>query len=543
MVKARLRVLLVEDDLDHAKFAKLALGGADLTQFEWAHVTSLAAAKECLAAEEYDVVLLDLGLPDARDFQALAHVRQQRPQISVVVLTANNDPASGIAALAQGAQDYLYKGNLNSRTLERILRYAVQRQQMRLELQKANDLLDQRNNELQNANALLDQKNQHLAELYNTAYQFVDNVSHEFRTPLTVIKEFVSLIRDGLAGQITCQQREFLDIVSDRTDDLVIMVDDMLDVSKLEAGLLSVWRRETTVADVFERAHPILERKAAIKHVALETAVEDDLPVVYCDPEKVGRVIINLMTNAIKFCGDGGCVKLWGQRHEELPEVRIGITDDGPGITPENLQVIFDRFRQVEGVARSGTKGFGLGLSIAKELVHLNLGTIHVQSQPGAGSTFWFTLPVWKPDELVLRYVERTRHLGDATAQATLLVAAMEPPVEPSVSHTMDELLQHLFHGTDLVLRVLPHKWVVVAKCHRNEVDRMLARVQSTLTEADRNRPGAVLPRIDLCAQGTWNIEEQADDLVDHCRVELHCEPKAPPSAQTGNTVLSPETV
>jgi len=125
--------------------------------------------------------------------------------------------------------------------------------------------------------------------------------------------------------------------VEDRADDLAIMVDDMLDVSKLEAGLLSAWRRETRMCDIFGHVRPVLERKAAVKKVRLTFSVDEDLPIVYCDYEKVGRVIINLVTNAIKFCGNGGSVKLMATNSDKSSEIEVMVEDDGPGISEDNL--------------------------------------------------------------------------------------------------------------------------------------------------------------------------------------------------------------
>jgi len=500
MAGTQVKVLLVEDDPDHALFVKLALTDADLTSFELEHVDCLAAAKESLDRKAHDVVLLDLGLPDASGFEALSEVRRCCPGVSVVVLTGNGDPSVGVEAAALGAHDYLYKGDLNARTLERALCYAVRRQQLFLRLEKANELLDR--------------KNAKLAELYETAQQFVDNVSHEFRTPLTVVKEYVTLVRDGLAGQVTQQQRDFLEIANDRTDDLAIMVDDMLDVSKLEAGLLSAWRRQTSMEDILKHVRPAMQRKASIKKVDLDFAVSENLPVVYCDPEKMGRVIINLTANAIKFCGVGGSVTLHARLGSNGSEVVVRVTDDGPGISAENLELIFNRFQQVESAPRSSTKGFGLGLGIAKELVNLNFGEITVESEPGKGSTFSFTVPVWNPTELAKRYLDYLKRLEDCSGSVSLLVANVEPPLKPGVSNAIDEFLQHTFRGNDLVVRCLPEKWLVLARCSDGEIDRMIDCVRTAWTAANRNMPGEKLPEILLCSKGVWSQRSESDEVI-----------------------------
>ncbi len=507
MTRTCVRVLLVEDTPAHAKLVQLSLEQATLTRFDLDHVDCLASACQVLESKDFDVILLDLGLPDGRGLEVLSPIHSQRPEIPIVVLTANSDQSTAMESVAQGAQDFLYKGNANTEVLERVLRYAVQRQQMMQELKVANDLLNS--------------KNIRLKELYDTAYQFVDNVSHEFRTPLTVIKEFVTLTRDGLAGQVNAQQREFLDIANDRVDDLTIMVDDMLDVSKLEAGLLSVHRHETAVRDIFRHVQSALQRKAGIRKVALDVTLEDNLPAVFCDSEKIGRVLINLATNAIKFCDDDGKVELCAKADTEKSEVVFGVNDNGAGISPENLQVIFDRFHQVGGATRTSTKGCGLGLSIARQLVELNLGTIDVQSRLGEGSTFSFTVPTWNPKELVARYVQLLQKEDGPPVYATLIAAGLKPPVDPAVSNLVDEFLQYTLRSSDLVLHTQTHKWLLLTKCHDLEVDSILERIETAWTESNRNRPEGRLPQVNLTPRGTWPLETDADAFLKHCRDEL----------------------
>ena len=529
MLDSQLTILLVEDDPGDARLVERALGKARLADFELQHADCLEEAQDCLQHNRFDVILLDLGLPDCSGLELVSRICERCREIPVVVLTGNTDETLAEEAIAQGAQDYLLKDELVPNTLKRVLHYAVGRQRARVQLQKANDRLE-------DANELLGQKNKRLVELSETAHQFVDHVSHEFRTPLTVIREYATIIRDGLAGQVNDQQREFLDIVSDRTDDLANMVDDMLDVSKLEAGLLSVWRRETELHDVLRRVRPALEQKGAIKNVRLEFALDDDLPAVYCDPEKIGRVIINLAVNAIKFCGEGGRVKIWAKYARAESELIVGVTDNGPGITRENVQLIFERFEQVEGTAKSSTKGFGLGLSIAKELVSLNYGQMDVESKPGNGSTFLFSIPVWNPYELAFRHIRRVKDRDESAAHVTLIVATMGPSLESAVSN-VDEFLQNTFRAGDAVIRVSPHEWLVLVNCRNCHVDALVNRVQAAWAEANRSRPGSHrIPEILLKPRGTWEVETQAEAILHHFSCEL-------PSTADGPDKLHTRTI
>ncbi len=517
MLRPKLSVLLVEDDPDHVLLVEMALRQARLTGFQLEHVDCLQKAEAYLSDKPADVVLLDLGLPGCNGLTALSRLHRHFKTVPIVVLTSNCDETQAGEAIAQGAQDYLRKDELTTNSLERVIRYAVQRQRMVVDLQAAN--------------ALLDHRNKRLAQVCETAHQFVDHVSHEFRTPLTVIKEFVSIMRDGLAGSVTSQQREYLEIVDDRADDLAIIVDDMLDVSRLEAGLLSVWRRKANVQDIVENVSPLLERKAQVKKATFTVELEENLPIVFCDPEKIGRVIVNLVANAIKFCKDEGEVTLWARPAAEGSEVVIGVTDNGAGIAPENLRLIFERFHQVEGACHRSTKGFGLGLSIAKELVNINFGQIEAQSEPGKGSTFSFTLPAWNPVELAIRCLDRLEQIDrsdDEPSQVMLAVATVEPVLEERANGVVDEFLSHSLHSSDLALRIRPNKWLIIARCREGEADLTLDRLLTAWNEANRNRPSGLLPKIHLRSKGTWDVRTGREEILQQFHGELTGEDEGP---------------
>jgi signal transduction histidine kinase len=535
MVDRLVKVLLVEDNASHAELVRAALARASLTSFDVTHVASLAAARESLAARECDVVLLDLALPDASGLEGLVRIRQEHPDLAVVVLTCNSDPSLAVETASAGALDYVYKGDMTAHLLERVLRHAVQRQDVLLQIRSANESLNHKNAELEEVNAILDRrneelrlawdllerKNQRLTQLNEMAQQFVDNVSHDFRTPLTVIKEYAGILRDGLAGAVSERQQKYLSIVDDRADDLAIMVDDMLDVSRFDAGLLGVWRRESRIHDILGRVCPILERKAVAKKVTLHVCMDEDLPAVYCDPDKTGRMITNLAVNAIKFCGEGGVVELWARRVADSPQVVIGVTDNGPGMSAENLTKIFQRFHRLERRDRAGAAGFGLGLSIAKDLAGLNLSEIEVESEPGKGSTFSFHLPVWDVASLPEQYLGHLRRSDpEQAASVTLILATVGAPMAAAESFAVDEFLQHMLRGTDFVLRVGPHKWLVLAQCVEVEAERMLKRVEEAWALSNRTTPLAPLPRIELEARGTWSGSSRDGEIIARCRTE-----------------------
>jgi hypothetical protein len=496
-----IRVLLIDDDPVDADLTERALSKFGATGFEVARAASLAEAESRLRDAQFDVALLDLGLPGCQRDETLGRFRvASGEKLPVVILTGLADESTALAALDRGAQDYLSKDDVTPQLLSRTIRYALQRHQ----------LVDQ----IESANEELERKNQRLSQLYNTAQQFVENVSHEFRTPLTVIREFSSIIRDGLDGPVTPTQIEHLEKILHRTDDLALMVDDMLDISKLEAGLMGAWRRPSGVVDMLESVRGFLHSRAATKSISLDMTADASLPQVYCDDEKARRVLINLAVNAIKFTPDGGNVRLWATADHDATDVTIGVTDTGPGISRENLAIIFDRFQQVDAGLTASVKGFGLGLNIAKELVTLNLGQMAVASEVGRGTTFSFTLPINAPRAIFQRYLDRLESLEVDAANVSLLIVETGPDNDSATSSVVDEFLQRTIRVHDLVVQHTARSWIIAANCLESNVPRMIGRLTSDWTSFVRNFPNSPLPPLDFGYRSSWTIADQRSELT-----------------------------
>ncbi|MBI3469450.1 MAG: hybrid sensor histidine kinase/response regulator [Planctomycetes bacterium] len=503
-------VLFVEDDPGHARLVRGALSRAR-ERFDLDWQTSLAAGIESLQAHRFDAVLLDLTLPDSQGIETVIAVRRHAPELPIVVLTSLESNEVAQQALDRGAQDYLVKesivGGGGTELVVRSLRHAIFRQHSLLETQR---LLAS----LQESQTLLERKNRRLDKLCKTARRFVDDVSHEFRTPLTVIKEYVSLMRDGLVGPITAEQAQFLNVVMDRSDDLNRMVDDMLDVSKLRAGLLAVRRSACRVTTLMERVRRSLELKAGVKGVSLEMSVEPNLPEVYCDSDKIEHVIINLGVNAVKYCGEPGRVSIWAKPGATESEVLMGVTDNGPGISSRDQRRIFRRFRQLKRATRDSTKGFGLGLSIAKELVDLNFGRISLDSRSGVGSTFSFTLPVAQPTEVVRRYLSRLRCSRSGEPPLTFMTAETQEWADQEGGDALDSFLSYLMRPMDLLFRLDVGHWAMLLPTDADGVERFRHRSEKLLRDTNRNRLHGALPDFVLREVSHWQSASQAAELL-----------------------------
>ncbi len=512
------KVLAIEDDSGDAELLRRHLESISTFDTTFIHATTPQAAKDVLSKDTVDVIFLDQMLGADTGMHLLSQLRDSGELRPIIAMTGQGDEYMARDSIRNGADDYLVKGDLAPELLRRSIENAIGGFKRR-QLEQINAKLAK---DLKQKNESLKLKNRRLAELYDTAHEFVDNVSHEFRTPLTVIKEFTSILYDGLAGDVSAEQQEYLATVLDRVDDLATMVDDMLDISKLEAGLLGIARKVCTVREVFDRVQKTLERKAASNQVHLATNIAELLPSIYCDPEKIGRVIINLAINAIKFSDEGGKVTLWADKDSELDTIRIGISDNGPGIDPDKVSEIFDRFQQAGGEIRSSTKGFGLGLNIARELVRLNFGDIDVSSELGEGSTFSFTVPVYDPQLLIRRYLERIQSFCENAQYVSLFVVKVAATTDTLALEDAERFLQHQIRRSDFVISSPSGGWIVVAASNQAELGALMSRIESARNEANRNRPGSQLPQLTFMMRGNWLIHEDSQEFVEAFESEVN---------------------
>jgi len=373
-----MRILLVEDNLTDVLLVEEALTdmtvvGPQLTHFE--HADRLVAAEDLLAREEFDIILVDLGLPDGQGLENFERLQAIAPETPVIVLTGLSNHEVALEAIQRGAADYLIKTEVPGPLLERSIRYAIERKRnenSRLELVKAHVA-------------------QAEAEAANKAKdQFLAMISHELRTPLNAIMGWASLLKTGdLDEEVKTQA---IDVIERNARVQAQLIEDLLDVSRIIAGNFRLEYADFDLNGVVKSALEGLQIQVDAKKIYLETDFSE-LPTMLGDPMRLQQVTWNLLTNAVKFTPEEGRVRISTRCIDR--KICLEIKDSGQGIDPEFLPHVFDRFRQADSSTARRYGGLGLGLAIARHIVELHGGEISVDSEgDGKGATFTVCVPI-----------------------------------------------------------------------------------------------------------------------------------------------------
>ena len=358
-------ILLVEDNPGDVRLIREMLRGAGAghAHVELAQTDRLSSGVEHLAQVGADVVLLDLSLPDSQGLETFTSVHAAAPSVPVVVLSGLDDESVAVRAVQEGAQDYLVKGQVDGGTILRSVRYAIERQ--RLEAARR-DLERQRD-------------------------EFFSSVSHDLRTPVAAIKAAIGVVLANEPPNMPPALHRLLGNVDLAADELATLIEDLLEIARLQSGRVELWRSTVDLRDVVARAVRALEPLTQARSQHVEMSLPGEPIVASVDVDRLGRVLRNLLGNAQKYGRDGGTISL--TLEHDAANVCVSVTDDGPGIPREVQERIFERFYRVRGAASSGPAGTGLGLAIARGLTELHGGRLWVESTPGQGSTFHVTLP------------------------------------------------------------------------------------------------------------------------------------------------------
>jgi signal transduction histidine kinase len=237
----------------------------------------------------------------------------------------------------------------------------------------------------------LEDKSRQLEAASRHKSEFLANMSHELRTPLNAVIGFSEVLTDRMFGELNEKQDEYLKDIHASGQHLLSLINDILDLSKVEAGRMELELTHFNLLATLDNALTLVRERAGRHGIAMHMSVDERVEHVRADERKIRQVVLNLLSNAIKFTPDGGRIDV-----RAVPGdggVEVSVSDTGVGIAPEDQEAIFEEFRQV-GTAAKKVEGTGLGLALSRRFIELHGGSIRVGSQVGAGSTFTFTIPV-----------------------------------------------------------------------------------------------------------------------------------------------------
>ena len=504
-------VLLIEDNPGDADLVRLRLVETD-PPVKVDCVPRLSDALKSLSAKTPSLVLLDLDLPDSHGAETFRRVLEKAPNVPVVILSGQDDQSLAMKAVHNGVQDYLIKGDITSKHLERAVRYAMERQALLRSL----DMTRKQQLEFKN--------------------QFLSHVSHELRTPLTPIHQYVSLVLDGLAGPVSGEQSAHLRTALKSVTQLQAMIRDLLEATRAETGKMRIAPRCIAIGEVIAQAIAMMKAGAAEKSVGIEASVDPEIPLVYADPDRILEVLVHLIDNGIKFTPPNGTVRVKACMVETDPSaVYLSVSDTGKGINQAALPRIFERLFQGGDPMNGHQTGLGLGLYLAREIVTLHGGRMWAASEQGAGSTFSFHLPVYSMSRLLAPVVTDK---GKLRPSFVLVRADVKPKTTPPLGNWREACQQALevmrrcvFVDKDLVLPPMASGGFtdtiyVVASTDMSRIGVMLQRIEQQMkTVQQLERAGtaslSVEPVEGVITSAAQTLEQQIQTVAERVQENI----------------------
>lgn len=389
-------VLLLEDNEADAFLLRKDLEADQRDAYDIVHVLTLAAALDALQSRDFDIILSDLNVPDSHGtdtFNALL----DNTDAPVIVLTGTDNDTLSIQAIEEGVQDFIVKDDLERYDVANAIKYAIERHKINRSIQQSNQLKS----------------------------EFLANMSHEIRTPLNGIIGAADLLRNTSP---TPEQEKYINVIVNSGDTLLALINDILDVSKIEAGELEINTEPVVLKDAMQTVMDIIQPKAQSKNIDLNIEYKGNVPsVIVADSVRLNQIMINLLGNAVKFVEDGHIKVIVEEQSTtgDIANLRITVEDTGIGIPEDKLEAIFDKFAQADASTTKKYGGTGLGLTITRKLVEMMNGTINVRSEEGVGTIFFFDVP--------FAIAENSDHPSKALNQSEVQRLADLQPVQEQI--------------------------------------------------------------------------------------------------------------
>lgn len=381
MAGETLKILIIEFNAQNILKIKSVLSKPSDISYEVSWLQQEENILKKVDDEEFDAILLSYDLPGANGLEILSDLQYKELSGPVIMMADKGDEEFSTQAMRQGAYDYVIRDKGFEDGLPLVIHNAMNAFRASKERERLQREIAAKKLELEAAN-------KKLKELDRIKSDFVSNVAHEFRTPLTIVKGNLDMVIKGGLGNVTAEQKEMIEGAIKIANRLARLVNDLLDIAMIESGRMALKKETININKIIEENLVSFDKIIKDKKQRLEKSLAKDIPDIKADKDKITQVFVNILNNAIKYNPGGGLVKVATLNLEK--EIMVEIADTGEGIAPENLDKIFDKFTRVTAERKEGT---GLGLPISKDIVVLHRGRMWAKSELKKGSQFYFTLP------------------------------------------------------------------------------------------------------------------------------------------------------
>ncbi len=483
------RLLLVDSSPARAPWLARLLALDTNLRFETAVASTLESALSQLATQEFDIVLVDPRSHCEPPASVLAQIQDASGSAVLLQLTASDD-AAPLDCEQAGLDEVLVNPWLTTAMLSRSIQAALQRRR----------LVEERDAAL----AALASQRQERGQLIQVARRLSDQVSHDFRTPLAVISQYTSVLRDGLAGQLSEEQQSYLDRMARRVEDLDDLIDDLLMLHQLDHGQALAWRRRTPITALIDPSRESWRILATAQQVELELLIDEGLPLVFVDREHASRATRSLVQRALQSATRPMVVSIQAHFDEVRRAVLLDVVQRSSALDRDA------EVRQWEPVCATTPAGdapctFGLALPLAQALLAANVGQVQVDTICARSRCCRLVLPVAEPRSLL---AHTARHASDARWGAIFSVTlplANDSQLAPAVDHFLHEVAG----ASALVWQHGPCSWYVAVVASQLDTTSCVEGWRAAWLNGDRDWPLENLPRLAFACLGRWSLPNE----------------------------------
>jgi signal transduction histidine kinase len=484
-------LVAIDDDPDNRAFLTKAVSKQG---FEVVSAPTAAQARRQLDGRRPALIFLDVQMPEESGLSLLPQMLRDFPESVVVMMTAYGSEQVAAEALRGGADDYIAKP-IDLHRLRELLERNLEKQRLRAErqslvarLKDSNRYLMRQHAALRRADEEILQVNRQLEQSSRYKSEFLANMSHELRTPLNAILGFSEILLDVTMNLTAGERTEFLRNIHSSGQHLLGLINDILDLAKIEAGKMDLHAEDMPVTEALQEVTAILEPMARQQGLQLRTVGAADARVIKADRSKFKQVLYNLLSNAVKFTPAPGTITVTVK--DSADQLTVSVEDTGIGMKPEDLPKLFREFEQIDGSYTRRYQGTGLGLALCRRFVEMHGGRIWAESQFGKGSIFTFTIP-----RELHPVAEAPTEEAAPTQEAMELPLALVVEDDPASSQRMTAEIQgvgfrvaHAVDGDEAVrkaMEILPDLVIMETVLPAKDGWQVLAELRARAATAD----------------------------------------------------------